>query len=75
MRVSTDIVNPSGIANTASELSVVQFATCTFCNISLVYFLPQHKFSPVLFDPPSVFFVVLDLKTFKQEGSLIASEG
>lgn len=29
-------------------------------------FLLQHKFSPVLFDPPSVFLVVLELKTFKQ---------
>lgn len=66
-RISTGIVNVSGIVKTASadDGCVVQCATCTLCNIFFFSLLLQHKFSPVLFDPPSVF-LVLELKTFKQ---------
>lgn len=47
----------------SSVCSSLLAAPCATLPLS---FLLQHKFSPVLFDPPSVFLVVLELKTFKQ---------
>lgn len=64
-RISTDIVWHYEHSLSWWCLSVVQCATCTLSNIFLFSLLLQHKFSPVLFDLPSVF-LVLELKTFKQ---------